>query len=323
MSSTSSVPHQRDHVTTSPVQGFTEFRNAVSASFVPLNVTSEHTESFRGRLRSCTADNVHVTEVTAAPHVVSRTPELIERADRHYYKLSLLLAGTGVLIQDNREAVLRPGDLAIYDTHRPYSLMFDEDFRTMVVMFPKSMIDIPSGMLGQLTAVRLSGTDGVASMVVPFLARLVDNLDQLGGSTGARIAHSTLDLVTTMYARELDLDRSETDPHQDLMRQIRAYIDSNLGSPDLGPAEIAAAHYISTRHLHGIFKEYGTTVAAWIRERRLQHCRRELLDPVHSGRPIAAIAARWGFVDAAHFSRVFKAQFGHSPSQARVSATAT
>lgn len=317
MSSTSNTACPVGGVTTSVAANFDDFRNAVSASFVPLEVTSDVADSFRGRIRSCDVDNVHVSEIAAAPHVVTRTPELISRADRHYYKLSLLLAGTGVLIQDNRKALLRPGDLAIYDTHRPYSLVFDEDFRTMVVMFPKNMIDIPSTMLGQLTAVRLSGTDGLAAMVVPFLARMVDNLEALGGTTGPRIAHSTVDLVTTMYARELDFDHSDGDPHQALMRRVREYIDANLHSPSLGPAEIAAAHYVSTRHLHGLFKEQGTTVATWIRQRRLQHCRRDLLDPVFSGRPVAAIAARWGFVDAAHFSRVFKAEFGESPSQAR------
>jgi len=34
-------------------------------------------------------------------------------------------------------------------------------------------------------------------------------------------------------------------------------------------------------------------------------------------RPVAAIAARWGFVDAAHFSRAFKTAFGISPSEYR------
>lgn len=317
MRNTGSAAGTAGEVSTSLLKDFDGFRNAVSASFVPLEVTSDVADSFRGRIRSCDVDGVHVSEIAAAAHTVTRTPELISRADRNYYKLSLLLSGTGVLVQDGREAVLRPGDLAIYDTHRPYSLVFDDDFRTMVVMFGKNMIDIPSSMLSRLTAVRLSGSDGIAAMVVPFLARLVDNLEALGGTTGPRVAHNTIDLVTTMYARELDVDFSDVDPHQALMRRIREYIDANLHSPGLGPAEIAAAHYVSTRHLHGLFKEHDTTVAGWIRTRRLQHCRRDLLDPVHAGRPIAAIAARWGFVDAAHFSRVFKAEFGESPSQAR------
>jgi AraC-like DNA-binding protein len=302
--------------TTLIARDFTEFRTAVSQSFVPLHVTAGG-DGFRGRIRSSAADDVQVSEVTASPHVVERTPELIARAERRYYKLSLVLAGTSLLVQDGRQAVLRPGDVALYDTHRPYSLVFEEDFRTLVVMFPQRLIDLPAELVGQLTAVRMSGKEGVGNVVVPFLAQLGGNLEQLAGPAGARLAHSAIDLLATLVATELDLAHSGADPHHELMRRIRAHIDANLHSADLNPARIAAEHFISTRHLHGLFQEQGTTVSGWIRTRRLEHCRRDLLDPVYAGRPVAAIAARWGFVDAAHFSRVFKSAFGRAPSELR------
>ena len=312
------TPEARENrVTTSIARNFSEFRTAVSDSFVPLHVTSSRPDPFWGRIRSAGADEVHVSEVSAAEHVVERTPELIARADRHYFKLSLMLSGSGLLIQDNREAVLQPGDLAVYDTHRPYSLIFEDDFRTMVVMFPKHLIDLPADVVAQLTAVTMSGKSGVGGIIAPFLAQLVGNLEQLSGPTGARLAHSALDLVTTMFANELDMSKGPVDPHQALMQRIRTYIDANLASTDLDPSQIAAAHFISTRHLHGLFREQGTTVSSWIRTRRLERCRRDLLNPLYGDRPVAAIAARWGFVDAAHFSRVFKAAFEESPSELR------
>lgn len=306
-----------ESVSTLVARNISEFRAAVSESFVPLQVSSGGPDHFRGVIRGASVDEVHVTEVRATSHVVERTPELIARGDRSYFKVSLMLAGTGLLIQDDREAVLQPGDLAVYDTDRPYSLVFDQDFRTMVVMFPKHLITLPSDMIGQLTAVRISGQEGLGGMVVPYLTQLAGNLDQLAGTTGARLAHSALDLVTTVFTRELGLDEASTDPHRALVQRIRGYIDRNLASTDLGPASIASAHFISTRHLHGLFQEQGVTVSTWIRTRRLERCRRDLLDPMLADRPVAAIAARWGFVDAAHFSRAFKAAFGISPSEYR------
>lgn len=303
--------------TTLVARDFTDFRTVVSQSFVPLQVTSPHSDRFRGRLRFGGADDIQLTEITASAHVVERTPELIARADRNYYKLSLILNGTGLLIQDGREAVLNPGDIALYDTHKPYSLVFEADFQTLVVMFPQRLLDLPTDLVSQLTAVRMSGKEGVGNVVVPYIVQLGANLEQLAGPAGARLAHSAVDLLTTLFATELDVARATNDPHYELMRRIRAYIDANLSSPDLGPAQIASEHYISTRHLHGLFQEQGTTVSGWIRTRRLEHCRRDLLDPVHALRPVAAVAARWGFVDAAHFSRVFKAAYGCSPSELR------
>lgn len=306
-----------ESVSTLIARNISDFRAAVSESFVPLQVSSSGPDHFRGMIRAASVDEVHVTDLRATSHVVERTPELIARGDRSFFKVSLMLAGTGMLIQDDREAVLRPGDLAVYDTDRPYSLVFDEDFRTMVVMFPKHLISLPPEMIGQLTAVRISGQEGLGSMVVPYLTQLAGNLDQLAGTTGARLAHSALDLVSTVFTRELGLDEVSADPHRALVQRIRSYIERNLASTDLGPASIASAHYISTRHLHGLFQEQGVTVSTWIRTRRLEQCRRDLLDPMLADRPVAAIAARWGFVDAAHFSRAFKTTFGVSPSEYR------
>jgi AraC-like DNA-binding protein len=306
-----------DVVTTAIARNISEFRAAVNDSFVPLQVHSDHPDRFRGLIRGAGVDEVHVSDVRASDHQVHRTPELIARGDAPFFKVSLMLQGSGLLIQDGREAVLSPGDLAVYDTSRPYSLVFDEDFRTMVVMFPRHLITLPPDMVGQLTAVRVPGTDGLASVVTPYLTQLAANLDQFHGTTGARLAHSALDLVTTVFSHELGLDGATNDPHRALMQRIRGYIDRNLASTDLGPASIAAAHYISTRHLHGLFQEQGTTVSTWIRTRRLEQCRRDLTDPVLADRPVAAIAARWGFVDAAHFSRAFKSTFGVAPSEFR------
>ncbi|WP_226532354.1 AraC-like ligand-binding domain-containing protein [Microbacterium paraoxydans] len=306
-----------ESVSTLVARNISDFRAAVSESFVPLQVTTAGPDHFRGVIRGASVDEVHVNDVRATSHIVERTPELIARGDRSYFKVSLMLAGTGLLIQDDREAVLQAGDLAVYDTDRPYSLVFDEDFRTMVVMFPKHLISLPADMVGQLTAVRISGHEGLGGMVVPYLTQLAGNLDQLAGTTGARLAHSGLDLVTTVFTRELGLDQVSADPHRALVQRIRAHIDRNLASTDLGPASIAAAHFISTRHLHGLFQEQGVTVSTWIRTRRLEQCRRDLLDPMLADRPVAAIAARWGFVDAAHFSRAFKSTFGVSPSEYR------
>lgn len=58
-------------------------------------------------------------------------------------------------------------------------------------------------------------------------------------------------------------------------------------------------------------------MARWIRERRLERCRRDLLDPLHREVPVSAIGARWGLADPAHFSRLFRAEYGRSPTQYR------
>jgi AraC-like DNA-binding protein len=101
------------------------------------------------------------------------------------------------------------------------------------------------------------------------------------------------------------------------MAQIHAFIRANLGDPDLTPGAIAAAHHISLRYLNKLFQAEGRTVAGWIRERRLERCRRDLAEPRLDDRTIKAIAARWGFTNSAHFSQAFRSAYGLSPREFR------
>ncbi len=294
------------------------FRQMVASSFVPLRVSTEYAGRFSARMVSADADDVVFTEVVARPHLVERTPETIADGGSGYYKVSLLLSGSSILVQDGREVVMRPGDLSVYDTSRPYSLLFGEEFRNLIMMFPKDRVDLPIPFTEQLTAVSLGREhSGLAPVVTAFLSQFPAQLANLDGRVRAKLAHTSLDLMGTLFSSILDADPAQRDPHQLLLQKITAYIESHLGDTALSPSTIAAAHYISTRHLHSLFREADTTVSTWIRERRLERCRADLLDPVLQDRTVSAIAARWGFTDAAHFSRVFKAAFNASPSELR------
>jgi AraC-like DNA-binding protein len=63
------------------------------------------------------------------------------------------------------------------------------------------------------------------------------------------------------------------------------------------------------------------SVSGYIRHERLEAVRRDLQNPALTHRSVAALAARWCFVDAAHFSLVFRESYGFPPSQARAGAS--
>jgi AraC-like DNA-binding protein len=79
---------------------------------------------------------------------------------------------------------------------------------------------------------------------------------------------------------------------------------------------LARTHHISTRYLHLVFSEHGTTVGRWIKSRRLAQCRAELARS-SIDRTVTEIALRWGFSDVAHFSRLFRSAYGIAPLKFR------
>ncbi|MCA0380011.1 MAG: helix-turn-helix domain-containing protein [Actinobacteria bacterium] len=293
------------------------FRAAVNSSFVPLQVDSDADGPFRATLSAAGADGVVFTEVNAKPQLVQRTAQTIEDGGSGFYKVSLLLSGTGILIQDGREIVMQPGDLSFYDTSRPYSLLFNEQFRNLIMMFPKDRLEFPTALTDALTAVSLCEQHDLAKAIAPFIAETSPQLAQLPSVARTKLAHTSLELINTMLSAILDVEQSPRTPHEALLQKIYGHIAANLGSAELSPGTIAAAHYISVRHLHALFAEHDTTVSTVIKQRRLEHARANLTDPALRGHTVAAIATRWGFVDAAHFSRVFKQHYGISPSELR------
>ncbi|MGW8063888.1 helix-turn-helix domain-containing protein [Streptomyces ziwulingensis] len=98
-----------------------------------------------------------------------------------------------------------------------------------------------------------------------------------------------------------------------LSLRITQYIREHLADPDLSAARIAAAQGLSVRHLHTVLSRSGISLGDWIRTRRLAECRRELAGPTARLPTIAATGRRWGFVDATHFSTVFKQAYGVTP----------
>ncbi|UOE44396.1 helix-turn-helix domain-containing protein [Agromyces larvae] len=299
-----------------PLLDFSAFSAVASSAFVPLAIRSDERRSFRGQVRTAEIDRLGFTELSATAHRVERTPKLISEGG-DCYMVGFMLAGSGILVQDGRELVMREGDITIYDTARPFSLSFDDDSKNFVVMLPKDMIGLPPELVGELTATRLHDEGRTSALASQFLLHVPQALHSAFPEVRYGLARTSVGLLEVLLTMALGEERLEQDPHQVLLRKIRDYIEQHLGSPDLTPGEIAHAHHISTRHLHGLFRSQGTTVSGYVRTRRLEHCRQDLVNAVYDDRPVSAIAARWGFIDAAHFSRVFRAQYGATPREVR------
>lgn len=298
------------------------WQKVVSRSFVPLTVHTPAGGSFHARLDGRVSDGVLFSTVRASAHAVERTAAQVAAFPDAYVKLTLQLAGTGMLMQDDRTALLSPGDIVLYDTSRPYTLEFADELAAIVVMFPHRMIDADPATLRALTAVKIAGEEGFARAVSHFLAGLASALPTLDGPTGMRITHNTMDLIATMVGHELR-GTEWGDPSAELLFRIDTFINTHLHDPGLGPESIAAANYISTRSLHLLFQRRSTTVSQWVRERRIEHVRKDLIDPRRAADGVAAIAASWGFIDASHFSKVFRAHAGMSPTTYRMSESLT
>ncbi|MEZ0094866.1 helix-turn-helix domain-containing protein [Streptacidiphilus sp. EB129] len=300
------------------------WNRALTRTLVPQAVTPWSREPFSGRITSHRLGYLGVSTIEADPQRMSRTHRHTAQPDGEFVTIGVQDSGRGRLAQDGRTAHLAPGELVVYDTTRPYTLDQPEPFRLHVFQLPRRVVGVPEADVHRVTATALPPDEGVAGMVAPFLTALATTAAQCSPSVGEQLAGTVSDLLATLI-REQATGPEPTDPGSSgraMALRVRGYVNQHLTDPDLSPQTIAAHHHISIRYLHKLFEGEGTTISRWIQQRRLEECGRELTRRGRAGPTVSSVAQRWGFVNPAHFSRVFRTAYGMSPREWR-SATLT
>ncbi|MGW2615918.1 AraC-like ligand-binding domain-containing protein [Streptomyces sp. NPDC001500] len=299
----------------------TYWREALSLTFAAMDIAVPD-EACSGTIRTSSLGRLRLVTADGGPMRAWRTSRLIAQGgDEEHVVVSLVARGVVGIEQDGREVCLRPGEFAFCDMARPLRMDFPDPYRTKSLVLPRQLLGVSESALRRLTGTGIRPDTVLGSLLSPFLAGLVDTAALYPGRTGSALAGHVVDLLGVLAEERLEGAPGDTAAAARVpVLRIKTYIDRRLADPDLTPEVIAQAHQISVRYLHRLFQSEGDTVGRWIQRRRLQECRRELASRTAAGRTIAAVAHQWGFVSAAHFSRVFRAAYGMSPAEWRESA---
>lgn len=292
------------------------WHEAVSRTFIPLDVALLESAPAPATITSHQLGALQVSLVEAGPQRVERSAGLIARGGEDHLTLALQHRGTARLVQDGCQVELRPGMFAISDAGRPFTKELPEPFVFTAFHWPRSAVGVSEEDLRVLTATAFGTGDDTARLAAAYLESLSRSAGSMDSQSASRLATTALDLLAVLAHERRGRSVPEA-PEAALatLARVKDHILRHLGDPDLSPERIAAAHHVSVRYLHKLFRFEGVTVARWIQRRRLEVCRRELARPTAGGATVAALAGRWGFVSASHFSRAFRAAYGISPRE--------
>jgi AraC-like DNA-binding protein len=299
---------------------FDHWAHETSKVFGSLDSRPMPSAPFHGEAAISAVGMLRLCSITAGPLRVRRTKRLCAVQEEEYYKVALQVTGACLIEQDGMHSTLGPGDIAICDTSRPYSFTYERDFHTVLTLLPRSVLPVRPDALRGIVARRITADTGVGAVVGPFLRSLAEQSRRCAGPAAGRLADGTVSLVTALVTERLDRAGPAT-PQDAMMLRVLAYIEQRLADPSLSPDSIAEAHGISRRYLFKLFAAEELTVAGFIRSRRLERCARDLANS-GTDQTIGLVAARWGLPDHRHFSRVFKAAYGVTPTEFRRQAPA-
>jgi AraC-like DNA-binding protein len=218
----------------------------------------------------------------------------------------------------DRAFVAPPGAMLLLDMTRSCSIVHPSG-RSIQIALPRELAQAFLGPLPPLHGAVVSAE--ASAMLVSHLLQLRQALPAMEQGQQTILMRTVLDLLAVALGRqavvELPTPADDEGSVADLDGLARREIELRLGLPSLTAASLCQRLGVSRSTLFRLFQNEGG-VQSYIRSRRLEAVRRALAE---RGSPasVGELAYRYGFSDASHLTRLFKAAYGTTPTAFRAS----
>jgi AraC-like DNA-binding protein len=238
-----------------------------------------------------------------------------------HYLVQLYATGGLVGEAGDRGRELRAGDVQILDLGQS-NVTQAAASGTVAIVVPRETLDQALSTPTDLHGLILRAGSPMGGLLTDYMQSLVARADDFTMADAPHVAEATVGMIAVSFQSTAETtERARSVIEQTVLQRIQRHIAANLGSSNLHADALAALFRISRTHLYRLFERDGG-VARYVQDQRLARACAELGNPAHDHRRIYEIAFALGFGSEAHFSRVFRATFGVSPSDVRANAQA-
>ncbi len=287
---------------------------AICEAFLEMDCSSREAPTFGGMLQSLPVQTLSVNQVRASTQDVYRTPAGIACSRQFHFYLIGQAESAWHVRQDGRVAHLRPGDVALVDSARPYELHFPDGVNCVSLQLPRAWVGqwlAQAEVRGPRVAWRDQGWGQSLGALAVQLARDPASAQALPPALLS-------DHLGALLSAALEPPGSGVVPAaRGLHAQLCALLQAQIDQPGLCAQGLAQQAGISLRTLHRAFAAQGSTYAGTLRHLRLVRAGELLRRPQLAHVAVAEIGQRCGFADASHFARVFQRAMGVAPAQWR------
>lgn len=276
-------------------------------------------QSLHAALEAHHLHDMVLMKVSMTAHRARKGQPVVRAPEDERCLVLISLDGDVELRQGARELTLSRQDIAVIDLREPFEYQISERLLALAFNLPRQALAERLPQSARFAGTKLSASQPMQAITLGFFNNLfhVCSAATLHAPTSLRIAGHAVDLLGIALAEVIDNRPNPSLYRASLLRRIKDFIEEHLHEPLLGVEAVAAKYRISTRYLAMLFREDGTTFSEFLRQRRLDRCRRQLEDLGAARRQIGEIALAAGFTSQAHFSRLFRATYRQTPRQYR------
>jgi AraC-like DNA-binding protein len=281
-----------------------------------FELTSVGGRSYDGEIqRSYVTERVRLADIRFSPHA-TRLKAGNPGRNRHSFLVSHQVEGYARVRQGGRDSEIGPNQIFFIDTSQPFEIETGEIWTRSIYLDSQFWQEVfPERNV--YTATALSCDTGLGRTCCSMIDDVFDSAWEQPEPMVTRLAGCLANLLAVSMISSLPPPAMTDNATDRTLERIRSMVRQNLSDASLDVASVAGEVGLSVRQVHAVFSRTGTTLMRWIWDQRLQKIAAELQNPVLSTRPVSIIAFEWGFNEAAHFSRQFKARFGMSPTSYR------
>ena len=294
------------------------WRDAICEIYLRVDCVADKQYDYAGFVRESRLGAVTLTDTYISPQSVHRQGHHIAHVDKDCYYLGIEHIGEVDIRQAGSSVLLTRGIGGLYYANEPYSLHCNVKSRQFWVELPREDFDrrFDSGRPPLLARINLD--HGLGRIAAEFCATLAEESVNVDQPSSEKLGEQFMDILALALSGEPDRQPAdEKSVQRARLRSVKAYIEANLGDPNLSLTTIAKQNGISLRYLHQLFRFTEMSVSEWLRLRRLQRCHDMLRSPRNAGQSITEIAYSMGFSSSSHFSNLFRDQFKTRPSDVR------
>ncbi len=298
-----------------PEQNLAEWRQATALFFDTERLEAFQSQRFVASIRSYRMGPLLYGRASSEGQRFIRNAEVVARGGDDHFLVQLYVRGSYRGRTSAGPIEVRTGDISVLDLADTFETEA-EDFDNLNIVVPRPLLASRLPTTSGLHGLVLRREHAMTELLGQHLSALDALAPRLTVGEADDLADASLSFIAAALRRAL-YGRTRSGNHElEAALRIRAFVDANLGDPNLDVSAVAAHFGLSRAGLYRLFAPFGR-IGEHIRNERLRGAFQDLRAAGGRNARVGAIGRRWGFATEAGFSRAFQARYGVTPRAVR------